>query len=88
MANHKSAVKEHRQSVARRLCNRRHRSRMRTAVKKLRHVVNSGDAAAARGLLAATLAAVDRASKAGVIHDNAAARTKSRLTRALNKLGA
>jgi len=87
MANHKSALKEHRQSVKRRLRLRTHRSRMRTAVKNLRRAVEAGDAEAARGLLPTTLAAVDRTAKLGAIHDNAAARTKSRLTRALNKLG-
>lgn len=86
MANHKSALKEHRQSVKRRLRHRTHRSRMRTAVKNLRRAVEAGDADAARGLLPATLALVDRTAKLGGIHDSAAARTKSRLTRACNKL--
>jgi small subunit ribosomal protein S20 len=88
MANHKSALKEHRQAVKRRLRNRTHRSRMRTAVKRLRRAVAAGDADSARDLLPATLALVDRTSKLGAIHDNAAARTKSRLTRACNKLNA
>jgi small subunit ribosomal protein S20 len=86
MANHKSALKAHRQSVKRRLHNRTHRSRMRTAVKKLRRAVTAGDVDSARDLLPATLALVDNTSKLGAIHDNAAARTKSRLTRAVNKL--
>jgi small subunit ribosomal protein S20 len=87
MANHKSALKEHRQSVKRRTRHRAHRSRMRTAVKSLRRAVEAGDADAARGLLPTALALVDRTAKLGAIHDKAAARTKSRLTRALNKLG-
>ena len=86
MANHKSAVKHHRQSQARRLLNRSHRSRMRTAVKQLRLALVAGEGETARGLLPGTLALVDRTVKHGAIHDNAAARTKSRLTRAVAKL--
>jgi len=88
MANHRSALKEHRQALKRRLRNRIHRSRMRTAVKTLRQAVDAGDAGTAQGLLTATLALVDRTAKLGAIHDKAAARTKSRLTRAINNLSA
>lgn len=88
MANHKSALKEHRQSLKARLRNRLHKRRMRTAVKKLRTAVDSGDAAAARSLLAPALSLVDRTAKHGVIHRNAADRTKSRLTRAVQKVEA
>jgi small subunit ribosomal protein S20 len=87
MANHKSALKEHRQSIKRRTRNRNHRSRMRTAVKELRRALQAGDVETSRSLLPATLALVDRTAKLGAIHDNAAARSKSRLTRAVNKLG-
>ncbi len=86
MANHKSAVKHHRQSQVRRLLNRSHRSRMRTAVKRLRLALAAGEGETARSLLPGTLALVDRTVKHGAIHDNAAARTKSRLTRAVAKL--
>ena len=43
-------------------------------------------AAAAAGLMNETVALVDRTAKHRVIHRNAAARTKSRLARALAKL--
>lgn len=86
MANHKSALKEQRQAVKRRQRNRVHRSRMRTAVKRLRGAVDAGDAETAQGLLQVTLSLVDRTARLGAIHDNAAARTKSRLTRAANNL--
>ena len=88
MANHKSAVKQHRQEVQRRQRNRNHRTRLRNAVKKLRQALETGDAASAQQLLPTTLGAVDHAAKLGAIHVKAASRTKSRLTRALNKLGA
>ena len=88
MTRHKSAVKELRQSLKRRLRNRQSRSRMRTAVKRLARAVSAGDAETARTLLPGTLAIVDRTARVRAIHDNVAARTKSRLTRAVNRLRA
>ena len=44
MANHKSALKHHRQSLKRRDRNRGHRARMRTAIKKFRAMIAAGDA--------------------------------------------
>lgn len=84
MANHKSALKQHRQSVKRRVRNRANRSRVRTAIKQFRALVAS-DVDGARAALPATYAAIDRAAKLGAFHENAAARTKSRLARALAK---
>ena len=88
MANHTSALKRHRQELSRRLRNRYHRARMRTAVKRLRLAAEGGDVATARELLSPTLSLIDRTAKHGAIHDNVAARTKSRLSRAINRLGA
>lgn len=85
MANHKSAVKRHRQSLDNRARNRQHTSRMRSRVKQLRAAIDKGDGEAARGMLEETLALVDKSAKLGVLHRNAAARTKSRLTRAVNR---
>jgi small subunit ribosomal protein S20 len=86
MATHKSALREHRKSVKRREVNRGRRSSMRTAVKKLRGAIAAGDAAQARQLLAPTLVIVDQAAARDACHGNAAARSKSRLTRAVTKL--
>ena len=86
MANTKSAEKRIRQSQRRRERNRFHRSRMRTAVNKLRETVAAGDAEAARTLLSTTISVVDSTCSKGVIHRNAAARTVARLTRAVNAL--
>ena len=88
MANHDSAIKKNRADMQRRLRNRNHVSRLRTHVKKLRAAIDSGDGATAKGLLDETLSMVDRTARLGVIHDNTASRTKSRLTRAFNKLAA
>ncbi|MEM6457357.1 MAG: 30S ribosomal protein S20 [Acidobacteriota bacterium] len=87
MANTKQALKRVRQNLKQRARNRAHLSRMRTAVKKLRTAIGSGDADTARNLLTETLSIVDRTAQKGVIHANAAARTKSRLTTQVNALG-
>lgn len=88
MANKKSAEKRNRQDVKRRARNRTHRTRLRSAVKDLRQAVANGEAAEAKKLLVGTLSLVDTTAQKGIIHCNAAARTKSRLTRAVNALGA
>lgn len=87
MANHKSAEKRMRQSEIRRRRNRSHNSRLRNAVKRLRTAIAEGDGETARELLGSTLSLVDRTAQKGVIHRNAAARTKSRLSRAVDALG-
>jgi small subunit ribosomal protein S20 len=86
MSNHKSAAKQARRSEDRRLRNRYWRARLRTQIKKLRAALTAGDRDAASSLLPETLGLVDRSSRAGVIHDNTAARTKSRLQSAFNRL--
>jgi len=88
MANHKSAIKQHRQDVKRRAANRLHKTRLRTAIKVFRKAIDDGDAATAKKLLPGTLALLDHTSKCGALHDNTVARTKSRLQRAANKLSA
>lgn len=87
MANSPSARKRVWQAEQRRLHNRAYRSRMRTAVKRLRAVIASGDETQARELLPGTLSVVDATASKGAIHGNAASRTKSRLTQAVQKLG-
>ena len=87
MANHKSALKRMRQSIKRGESNRSFRTRMRSAVKKLRAAIEEGNADLAKSLLTETLSTVDATAQKGVIHRNAAARTKSRLTRAVNAMG-
>jgi len=88
MANHKSAVKRARQNVKRRARNRSHRSRLRNQIKKLRSAVEGGQTDEARSLLTPTLSMVDRSVQKGVMHHRAAGRTKSRLSRLLDRAGA
>jgi small subunit ribosomal protein S20 len=87
MANTPSAHKRNRQNARRRERNRAARSRLRTAVRKLRGAVAGGNKEAAAELLAPTVSLLDSTAGKGIIHPNAAARTKSRLTRSVAKLG-
>jgi small subunit ribosomal protein S20 len=80
MPNHKSAEKRMRQNEKRRKINRGNRSRVRTSIKNLRGALSSGDAKEIQELLPATISTIDKAVQKGVLHKNAAARYKSRLT--------
>jgi len=88
VAHHASALKQMRQGLKRRARNRQNVSQVRTQIKKLREALAKGDADAANKLLAQTVGAIDKASKKGVIHDNAASRYKSRLSRKVAALSA
>jgi small subunit ribosomal protein S20 len=77
-----------RQGVKHNERNRKNISQLKTQVRKMRSVIAKGDAAEATTTLAETVSAIDRAAKKGVVHDNAAARYKSRLTRRVNALNA
>ena len=84
MANSKQAEKRIRQSIIRRDRNRAAMSRLRTSIKQLRSAADS-DVTKARELLPSTLSLIDATARKGVIHTNAAARRKSRLTRLVNR---
>jgi len=83
MANKKSAEKRMRQTEKITARNRAHQSRVRTAVKKVRTAVEQGELETARELLPQTLRILDKTAQKGIIHKNAAARTKSRLVHAV-----
>ncbi len=86
MPNHKSAEKRVRQSERRRLINRGNRAKLRTSIKKLRGALSGGDAKEVTSLLPTTVSEIDKAVQKGVLHRNAAARQKSRLTARVNQL--
>ena len=88
MAHHASALKQQRQGLKHRDRNRRNVSRLKTKIKSLRSAIAKGDASAVKGALAETISEIDKAAKKGVIHDNAAARYKSRLSRRVNAVAA
>ncbi len=85
MPNHKSAEKRVRQNERRRDNNRSNRARVRTSVKKLRGALADGNAQDIKAALPMTMSEIDKAVQKGVLHRNAAARHKSRLTARANK---
>lgn len=78
MANHFSALKRARQTERRTAHNRANTSRLRTALRDMRESLAKGDKAAAEQVFRATASALDKAIQKGVIHENTAARYKSR----------
>jgi small subunit ribosomal protein S20 len=88
MPNHKSAEKRVRQNEKRRDVNRNNRGRLRTSIRKLRAALTTGDASTVQELLPATISTIDKAVQKGVLHRNAAARYKSRLTTRVNQSSA
>ncbi|MDE2742117.1 MAG: 30S ribosomal protein S20 [Gemmatimonadota bacterium] len=74
----KSAKKHQITSAKAYVRNRAIRSRMRTALKKVRQ---APDKASAEIALQAAISIIDRTTNKGIIHKNAAARYKSRLSR-------
>ena len=85
MPNHKSAEKRVRQTERRRLINRSNRTRLRTSMKDLRAALNKADSTETAALLPKTISEIDKAVQKGVLHRNAAARHKSRLTARVNQ---
>ena len=86
MANHPQAEKRARQNSKRRQTNRFHKASMRTAIKKVRTAIAAGDKAEAAKLLPEAISRINRVASRGAIHRNTAARSVSRLTRAVNKV--
>lgn len=86
MASHKSALKRIKQTRNRTEINRAHTTRLRHQMRKLRVAIESKNKSAAQDLLKPTLALIDHSIHKGVLHRNAAARYKSRLTLRVNAL--
>ena len=87
MPNHKSAEKRVRQSEKRRVINRSHRTKVRTYIKKLRAALD-GKGEDIQKVLPETISVIDKSVQKGVLHKNAAARYKSRLTVRANQAAA
>jgi small subunit ribosomal protein S20 len=80
MPNTKSAEKRLKQNLARRAQNRSIKRAVRTQCRKVREAVAAGDAERAETELRLAAMGLDRAGAKKIIHRNAAARTKSRLS--------
>jgi len=85
MPNHKSAEKRMRQNENRRAINRGHRTKLKTYIKKLRTAIDAGKPDEIKLSLPETISVIDKAVQKGVLHANAAARHKSRLTARANQ---
>jgi small subunit ribosomal protein S20 len=88
MANTAQARKRARQNDAARASNTSLRSRLRTAIKAVRKAVEAGDKAAAQQVFQQSVSVIDSIADKNIIHKNAAARHKSRLSAAVKALGA
>lgn len=83
MANTKSAIKAARQTERLTLRNRSTKTRIKTLQKKLLKAKAGEDNAATKVAAAALISAMDKATKSGVIHKNAASRAKSKVSEIL-----
>jgi small subunit ribosomal protein S20 len=83
MPNTKSAKKRMKQSETRRLRNRSVKSSVKTHVRKVRDAITGGDLNDAETQFRTAVKKLDQAAAKGVIHRNAAGRTKSRLSHAV-----
>ena len=79
----KSAKKRQRQTESRTQENKVHRSKLRTAIKKVRQAATKDEAATA---LKQAEVLIDRAAGKNLIHRNAANRNKSRLHKAISSM--
>jgi small subunit ribosomal protein S20 len=85
LANIKSSIKRARQNIKRREYNHYYRTTARTYIKKARAQIAANDLEAAEQTTHQAIKALDKAAQKGVLHENNAARRKSRLIKALNK---
>ena len=74
-----------RQSKKRQARNKANKTRLKSQVKKFRGAVESGNPNEVRKITPETFSVIDRAVKKGVLHRNAAARYKSRLSKLAGK---
>lgn len=86
MPNHKSAEKRDRQNEKKRLVNRSNRAKLRTQIKRLRSALAGHDKNVSTELLNPTVSLIDKMVNKGILHKNAAARHKARLTNHVNNL--
>jgi len=86
MANHFSALKRARQTVKRTDRNRANASRLRTSLREMRESLAKGDKKAAEQIFRQTVSILDKGIQKGTLHENTAARYKSRLSKRLAAL--
>jgi small subunit ribosomal protein S20 len=85
LANTRSAEKRNRQTQKRRLRNQAVRTRVKSAVRKVRESLERGEGTEAKTAFAAASRLLDQAAAKGVLHRNTASRRISRLAKAVGK---
>ena len=86
MANSKQARKRARQATAQNQHLSAQRSQSRTAIKSVRKLIVAGDKAAAQQAFVKAQSVIDAMARKGVLHSNAAARKKSRLSASIKAM--
>ena len=86
MPNSASANKRLRQNQASRARNKAISSNLRTQLRKVREAIGAGDAETSATEFRLAVKKLDRAASQNVIHANKAARTKSRLSKAIKTI--
>lgn len=88
MANTAQARKRARQAIKRRAHIMSLRSRLRTAVKKVRKAIAAGDKTVAQNVFQESQRVIDSIADKKIIHKNTAARYKRRLSAAIKAMSA
>lgn len=88
MANTKQSAKRAKQATKRRAHNMAQRTELRTAIKKVKAAIATGDKAKAEAAMIASQPTIDSIAAKKIIHKNKAARSKSRLSAAIKAIGA
>jgi len=86
MANSKQARKRARQARAQNTHNTALRTRLRTAIKKVRKAIATGDKVAASAQFQTSTSVIDSIADKKLVHKNLAARNKSRLAAAIKAM--
>ena len=86
MANTVQARKRARQAAKQRAHNMSQRSTLRTAIKKVRKAIGTGDKAVAQAAFKDSQSVIDSIADKQIVHKNTVARYKSRLSAAIKAL--
>lgn len=86
MPNIKSAKKRVKTDALKREQNKSEKASMRTAIKKAKVEIKNGNKEAVDNNVKTALKKIDKAIASGLIHKNKAARDKSKLMKAANKV--
>ncbi len=86
MANHKSAIKRHRQSLKRKMRNKSVKSGMKTQIKSFFSVLETGEKDAVQKLLPETVSKIAKTASRGIIKKKTASRKISKLAKKANSI--